>query len=70
MLHFTQLWPPICHWSHTPLCSADADPTLPEPHVEGFNFIFTACLATDLGLTVLMNLANINAIMPEEQLQI
>lgn len=62
--------PQICHWSHTFTCSADALPTPTDPHVEGFNFTFTALLATDLGPTVLMNLANINAIMPEEQLQI
>lgn len=44
--------------------------TLPEPLCSQFNFTFTAKLATDQAPAVLMNLANIDAIMPEEQLQI
>lgn len=44
--------------------------TLPEPLCSQFNFTFTAMLATDQAPTVLMNLADIDAIMPEEQLQI
>lgn len=44
--------------------------TLPEPLCSQFNFTFTAMPATVRAPTVLMNLADIDAIMPEEQLQI